>query len=98
MANYEFVLSSVDGPVGLVTLNRARQLNALAGPLMEELVAAVEEHDRDPAIRAIVLTGGQTVFAAGADLKEMADATTVDMLLRNRIGLWDRVRRVNKPL
>jgi enoyl-CoA hydratase len=98
MATYEFVLSTTDGPVGIVTLNRTRQLNALAGPLMEELIAALEEHDADPAIRAIVITGGPTVFAAGADLKEMADASTVDMLVRNRIGLWDRAKRVSKPL
>lgn len=98
MASYEFVLSSTDGPVGIVTLNRPKQLNALAGPLMEEVVAALEEHDADAAIRAIVLTGGPTVFAAGADLKEMADATTVQMLTRNRIGLWDRIKRVSKPV
>ncbi len=98
MPNYEFVLSSTDGPVGIVTLNRAKQLNALAGPLMEELVAALEEFESDGAIRAIVITGGPTVFAAGADLKEMAEASTVDMLVRNRIGLWDRLKRVTKPI
>jgi enoyl-CoA hydratase len=98
MAPYEFVLSSAHGRVGIVTMNRPRQLNALAGPLMEELVAALEAHDADPAIRAMVITGGPTVFAAGADLKEMADASTVDMLLRSHIGLWDRVRGVSKPL
>src|SRR6185369_8973575 len=98
MTNYEFVLSTTDGPVGIVTLNRPRQLNALAGPLLQELVAALEEHDADPAIRAIVLTGGPTVFAAGADLKEMADASVVDMLVRNRIGLFDRVKRISKPI
>jgi enoyl-CoA hydratase len=92
------VLSSTDGPVGIVTLNRPSQLNALAGPLMQELVDALEQHDRDPQIRAIVLTGGPTVFAAGADLKEMADASAVDMLLSDRIGLFDRVRKVTKPL
>jgi enoyl-CoA hydratase len=95
---YEYILSSVDGPVGLVTLNRPKQLNALAGPVMEELVNALEAHEADPAIRAMVITGGPTVFAAGADLKEMADATPVDMLLRNRIGLWDRAKRLTKPL
>jgi enoyl-CoA hydratase len=98
MTTYEFVLSTTDGPVGIVTLNRPRQLNALAGPLMHELIAALEEHEADPAIRAIVVTGGPQVFAAGADLKEMADATVVDMLVRNRIGLFDRVRRITKPL
>jgi enoyl-CoA hydratase len=95
---YEFVLSTTDGPVGIVTLNRPRQLNALAGPLMAELVDALERHDADPAIRAIVVTGGPTVFAAGADIKEMADASAADMLLRNNIGLWDRARRITKPL
>ena len=92
------VLTSVDGLVGVVTLNRPAQLNALAGPLMEELIAALEQFDRDPEIRAIVLTGGPSVFAAGADLKEMADASVVDMLLRNRVGLFDRVRQVAKPV
>jgi enoyl-CoA hydratase len=98
MPDREYVLSSVDGPVGIVTLNRPRQLNALAGPLMRELVDAVEEHDASPDIRAIVITGGPTVFAAGADIKEMAEASAVDMLLRNNIGLWDRVRNTTKPL
>jgi enoyl-CoA hydratase len=98
MPAYEYVLSTSDGPVGIVTLNRPRQLNALAGPLLRELVDALEQHDADAAIRAIVVTGGPTVFAAGADIKEMADASAVDMLLRDSIGLFDRVRRIGKPL
>ena len=98
MPAYEYVLSTTDGPVGIVTLNRPKQLNALARPLMTELVDALEHHDADPDIRAMVLTGGPTVFAAGADIKEMADATPVDMLLRNNIGLFDRVKKISKPL
>ena len=98
MPDYEYVLSTSDGPVGIVTLNRPKQLNALAGPLMAELVDALEGHDADTAIRAIVITGGSSVFAAGADIKEMAEASAVDMLLRNNIALWDRVQRVSKPL
>ena len=98
MPDYEYVLSTTDGPVGIVTLNRPRQLNALARPLMTELVDALERHDADADVRAIVLTGGPTVFAAGADIKEMADATPVDMLLRNNIGLFDRVKKISKPL
>jgi enoyl-CoA hydratase len=98
MPDYEHVLSSSDGPVGIVTLNRPRQLNALAAPLMREMVDALEAHDADPAIRAIVLTGGPAVFAAGADIKEMAEATPVDMLLRDSIGLFDRVRKLTKPV
>jgi enoyl-CoA hydratase len=98
MPDYAHVLSASDGPVGIVTLNRPRQLNALAGPLLREMVDALESHDADAAIRAIVLTGGPSVFAAGADIKEMAEATPVDMLLRDNIGLWDRVKKIGKPL
>jgi enoyl-CoA hydratase len=98
MPAYEYVLSSADGPVGIVTLNRPGQLNALARPLLAELVAALEAHDQDAAIRAIVVTGGPTVFAAGADIKEMADASPVDMLQRDTIGLFDRIRNVAKPV
>ena len=98
MPDYEYVLSTSDGPVGIVTLNRPKQLNALARPLMTELVDALEHHDADANMRAIVITGGPTVFAAGADIKEMADATAVDMLLRNNIGLFDRVKKISKPL
>jgi enoyl-CoA hydratase len=98
MAGYEHVLSSANGAVGIVTLNRPRQLNALALPVMREVVSALEEHDADPAIRAIVLTGGPNVFAAGADIREMSDATVAQMLERNTTGLWDRARKVSKPL
>jgi enoyl-CoA hydratase len=94
----EYVVSSTEGPVCVVTLNRPKQLNALAGPVMQELVDALEAHAAETQIRAIVVTGGPTVFAAGADIKEMADASPIDMLLRNRIGLWDRVRAIEKPL
>jgi enoyl-CoA hydratase len=92
------VLSAIDGPVGIVTLNRPAQLNALARPLLAELAAALEAHDADPSIRALVLTGGPSVFAAGADIKEMADASAVDMLQRETIGLFDRVRKIGKPI
>jgi enoyl-CoA hydratase len=98
MPDYEYVLSASDGPVGIVTLNRPRQLNALARPLLAELVDALERHDADDQIRAIVVTGGPTVFAAGADIKEMADASAVDMLLRDNIAVFDRVRHIGKPL
>jgi enoyl-CoA hydratase len=98
MADFEYVLSSVDGPVGIVTLNRPKQLNALAGPLMRELGEAVEAHDADPAIRVIVITGGPTVFAAGADIREMSEATPVDMLERSFSAQWDRIGNARKPI
>lgn len=96
---YDYVISSVDGPVGIVTLNRPKQLNALAQPLMLQLVEALEQHEANPVIRAMVVTGGTSVFAAGADIKEMADASSVDMLVHhNPAPLWDRLRRLTKPL
>jgi enoyl-CoA hydratase len=82
----------------LVRLNRPKQLNALNGPTMDALCAALEELDRDDAVRAIVVTGSERAFAAGADIGEMANATPIDMLASNRIGQWDRVRRVGKPV
>ena len=82
----------------LVRLNRPKQLNALNGPTMDALCAALEELDRDEAVRAIVVTGSERAFAAGADIGEMAKATPIDMLASNRIGQWDRVRRIGKPV
>ena len=84
--------------VALVRLNRPQQLNALNAEVMDRLCEALEELDRDDAIRCIVVTGNERAFAAGADIGEMAGATPVDMLRANRIGQWDRVRRVTKPV
>jgi enoyl-CoA hydratase len=82
----------------LVRLNRPKQLNALNAAVMDELCAALEELDRDDDVRAIVVTGNERAFAAGADIGEMADATPVEMLRSNRIGQWDRVRKISKPV
>jgi enoyl-CoA hydratase len=82
----------------VVRLNRPKQLNALNGAVMDALCDALEELDRDDAVRAIVVTGNERAFAAGADIGEMADATPVEMLRSNRIGQWDRVRRISKPV
>jgi enoyl-CoA hydratase len=82
----------------LVRLNRPKQLNALNGAVMDALCEALEDLDRDEAVRVIVVTGNQRAFAAGADIGEMADATPIDMLLTNRIGQWDRIRKITKPV
>jgi enoyl-CoA hydratase len=65
---------------------------------MDALCDALEELDRDDAVRAIVVTGNERAFAAGADIGEMAGATPIDMLRGNRIGQWDRIRRIGKPV
>ena len=82
----------------LVRLNRPQQLNALNGAVMDALCAALEELDRDESVRAIVVTGDQRAFAAGADIGEMAQASPIELLLTNRIGQWDRIRRISKPV
>lgn len=95
---YEFVLSEREGPVGIVTINRPRQLNALSSAVLTELASALEEHDADPEVRVLILTGGTEVFAAGADLKQFASQSLVQMLASNRIALFDRIRTIGKPV
>ena len=82
----------------LVRLNRPKQLNALNGAVMDALSTALEDLDRDDDVRAIVVTGSERAFAAGADIGEMANATPVELLRTNRIGQWDRIRRITKPV
>jgi enoyl-CoA hydratase len=82
----------------LVRLNRPKQLNALNGEVMDRLCDALEELDRDESVRAIVVTGNERAFAAGADIGEMATASPIDMLRSNRIAQWDRVRGISKPV
>lgn len=95
---FHHILTEIHDRVGLIRFNRPQQLNALNGAIMEELVSACELFDNDPAIGAIVITGDERAFAAGADIKEMADASAVDMLLTDRISKWDRLRKVKKPV
>jgi len=82
----------------LVRLNRPQQLNALNGALMDALCEALEELDRDDSVRVVVVTGNERAFAAGADIGEMAGASPIDMLLTRRIGQWDRIRLITKPV
>jgi enoyl-CoA hydratase len=97
-SSYENILLAVDGPVATVTLNRPQALNALNAPLLGELVDALTKLDADEAVRCIVLTGNERAFAAGADIKEMADASSVDMLRRNALARYDAVRKIAKPI
>ncbi|GAC1654966.1 MAG: enoyl-CoA hydratase-related protein [Candidatus Dormibacteraceae bacterium] len=95
---YEFILSELDGPVGVVTLNRPKVLNALSPDLMAEVTDALGAMGRDEAVRAVVLTGGPRVFAAGADIGDMAEKTAVDQLTRDQTGRWAGVTALTKPL
>ena len=97
-SSYENILLAVDGPVATVTLNRPQALNALNAALLGELVDVLTKLDADEAVRCIVLAGNERAFAAGADIKEMADASSVDMLQRNALARYDAVRKIAKPI
>lgn len=85
--------------VGLITLDRPKVLNALDSEMLRQLVQALESLDGDDRVRAIVITGaGDRAFAAGADIKEMADATPVSLTVANSFAPWDRIRRIRKPI
>ncbi|PBI92134.1 putative enoyl-CoA hydratase echA8 [Variovorax boronicumulans] len=93
------VLTHVDGRVGVITLNRPRQLNALDDALMGALGAALLAFDADAGIGAIVVTGGDTAFAAGADIAAMADWGYADVVRDDFITRnWETIRRVRKPV
>jgi len=95
---YQYLLTSQNGRVGTIQLNRPEVLNALSPDLMVELVDALEAFDANDAIGAMVLTGGSKVFAAGADIKRMAEALAIDMLVMDQLARWDRIRKLHKPV
>jgi enoyl-CoA hydratase len=87
-----------EGRVGIVLMNRPKQLNALSGELMGAVVDALQELDADPAVRAIVLGGGERAFAAGADIAELAAGTPVSLYENRRIDQWDKIRDLRTPV
>jgi enoyl-CoA hydratase len=92
------VVHERDGAVGVVLLNRPRQLNALSGELMEALVDALESLDADPEVRAIVVGGDERAFAAGADIDELAGGTPISLYEGRRIERWDRIQALRTPI
>jgi len=96
---YETVILERKGAVGLITLNRPQALNALSASLIRDLGAALDELEADEAIGAIVITGSDKAFAAGADIKEMADRSYMDVYLSDFITKgWERVGTCRKPV
>ncbi|MDX1905735.1 MAG: enoyl-CoA hydratase-related protein [Bacteroidia bacterium] len=98
--SFEFieVTPAVQSYTGLIRLNRPRELNALNTQLMEELVTALAAFDEDENCRVVVLTGNEKAFAAGADIKEMAGKTAIDMLQGGQMNRWERIKQFRKPL
>jgi enoyl-CoA hydratase len=95
----ETIIVETKGAVGLITLNRPKALNALNGQVVRELGAALIAFDKDAAIGAIVITGSDRAFAAGADIKEMQPLTYMDAFMSDFItSEWETVTRVRKPV
>ncbi|MBK8764563.1 MAG: enoyl-CoA hydratase [Burkholderiaceae bacterium] len=96
---YQCILTDTRGRVGLVTLNRPKQLNALNDQLMDELGAALLAFDADDSIGAIVITGSEKAFAAGADIGAMAQWSYMDVYRTEYITRnWETIRKIRKPV
>src|SRR5256885_3031393 len=95
---YEHILVEIEPPIATVTLNRPKVLNALSPAVIGEVSAALSELEADGNVQAAVLTGGPKVFAAGADIQDMADQGAVDQLLRDQTGRWAPLAGFKKPL
>jgi enoyl-CoA hydratase len=95
---FETIKVERSGRVAVLTLNRPAALNALNEKLMQETVAALTQLDRDPEIGAIVITGSDRAFAAGADIKEMASKSYMDVYLNDWFSAWDQLAKLRTPL
>jgi len=96
--SYTTILTETRGRVGLITLNRPKAMNALNPTILSELMGALEAFDAEETIGAMVVAGNEKVFAAGADIKEMAEASEEQMRQSSFIGSFDRIRRIRKPI
>lgn len=98
MKEYRHILVETHHAVGLVRLNRPEALNALNSELLKEVMEALTDFDNKSTIGALVITGNDRAFAAGADIKEMVSATAIEMLQRDFISTFDVILTIKKPL
>ena len=96
--NQELVVVERDEPIAVVSLNRPRELNALSDELMEELVEALAALDRDEAVRCVVLAGSDRAFAAGTDIRRLAETSALGLYSGRRAEMWEAIRRGRTPL
>lgn len=98
MSSYTTIIIETHERVGLIRLDRPSAFNALNSTLLAELNQALKDFDRDPGIGAMVITGNERVFAAGADIKEMSDVSAVEMLNGDHISAFDEIMKIKKPV
>ncbi|MCP4425468.1 MAG: enoyl-CoA hydratase [Chloroflexi bacterium] len=96
--SHKYILTRVEGRVGIIQFNRPKAMNALNRGLMQETMDALDAFDIDDNIGCMVVAGNERAFAAGADIKEMANATPTEMLDNPFIGYWDRLAKIGKPV
>jgi enoyl-CoA hydratase len=97
--HYENIfLERYETSVGIIKLNRPNALNALSGALMKELLSAMSEFEQDQNIRCIILTGGEKIFSAGADIKEMTIMGSIDALKAGNLDYFDQIQKITKPI
>ncbi|ETV83835.1 hypothetical protein H257_04445 [Aphanomyces astaci] len=94
----EYIKTDVNGKVGIITLNRPKQLNALCDGLINELNAEAKNFDKDPNISAIIVTGSDKAFAAGADIKEMATREFIEVYNTTMFANWGDIAKIQKPV
>jgi enoyl-CoA hydratase len=96
--SYQNIIVETKGRVGIIRLNRPRALNALNRALIGELIQAIDAYEADETVGCLLITGGDKAFAAGADIKEMADKTFIEAYLGNFAADWDHATRTRKPI
>ncbi|MCB0128954.1 MAG: enoyl-CoA hydratase/isomerase family protein, partial [Caldilineaceae bacterium] len=98
MTDYQMILTRTEGRVGIVQINRPDALNALNAQVLSEITTALRAFDNDDTTGCVILTGNDKAFAAGADIKAMAQATVVEMMNSPMMQYWEAIRDTQKPL
>ena len=96
--NFENIIAETKGNVGIITFNRPKALNALNSALIDEMNSALDNFEVDQNIKAIVITGSEKAFAAGADIREMKDKTFAEATSQRFLKEWDHINTITKPL
>lgn len=98
MSDYQHILVEVAPPIATIRFNRPKVLNALSPELIGEMIDAMQGLDREASVGAIVLTGDERAFAAGADIGAMAESSVVEQIGRDQFATWDKLRKIRKPI
>ncbi|WP_062236581.1 enoyl-CoA hydratase/isomerase family protein [Fictibacillus sp. FJAT-27399] len=98
MSNFTTITSKVEEGIALIELNRPKVLNAINRSMVSELLSAFEQYDRNDQVKAIVLTGNDRAFAAGADIDEMMNDDAITLELLNQFKDWDQLHTIKKPI